>query len=260
VVAFAVLATSLPAFPRDGVAAGAGEAPAGKDPAAGAAESGDEKALPSVATHRPELELGRSEQYDYDPPVPGTYELPVIKPAGDGNVLTPDGKTRRLRDILEGHITILSFIYTRCADPTACPMASGALYEVEGVSEEDPAIARNLRLVSFSFDPDHDTPRVMAEYGSRYKSDEKKGCEWLFLTTKGTKELEPILEQYGQRVDRKKNPADPFGPFYHVVRVYLVDRNAMVRNIYSFGMMDPRMLLADVRTLIIESSARAGTR
>lgn len=209
----------------------------------------------------PELELGRTAQYDYDPPVPGTYRLPVIKPAGDGNVLTPDGKRRRLQDLLDGRITIMSFIYTRCADPKACPAATGALYQIHGISEKDSSIAKNLQLVTFSFDPAHDTPRVMAEYG-RLAASDSKGSEWLFLTTPNTQELAPILTEYGQRVDRKKDPADPFGPFYHLVRVYLIDRDAKIRNIYSFGLLDPRMVLADVRTLMLEDGrheARDGT-
>jgi protein SCO1/2 len=205
------------------------------------------------ASVRPELSLGRSAQYDYDPPKPGTYELPVIQPAGDGDVLTAEGKKARLKDIVQGQVTILSFIYTRCADPRACPMATGALYQIHEISRQDTEIAANLRLVTFSFDPEHDTPTVMGEYGGFVRPD-GKGSEWMFLTTRSTRELQPILAAYGQRVDPKRNALDPLGPFYHVVRVYLIDRNGMVRNIYSYGMLDPRMVLTDVRTLVMESS------
>ena len=82
-----------------------------------------------------------------------------------------------------------------------------------------------------------------------------KGSEWMFLTTGSARELQPILEAYGQRVDPKRNTHDPLGPFYHVVRVYLVDREGMIRNIYSYGMLDPRVVLSDVRTLLMESAA-----
>jgi cytochrome oxidase Cu insertion factor (SCO1/SenC/PrrC family) len=58
-------------------------------------------------------------------------------------------------------------------------------------------------------------------------------------------------------VDRKKDPDDPMGPLFHMVRVYLIDREAMIRNIYSFGMLDPRLLLADVRTLLQEEGNKA---
>ena len=205
---------------------------------------------------RPELLLPRNELYDYDPPEPGTYRLPAIKPAGDGLVLTADGKAVELSDVLGGHVTILSFIYTRCADPRACPMATGALFQVYEITAKDRVLADNLRLVTFSFDPEHDTPRVMAEYASVVRPG-GVGSEWLFLTTASNEELEPILASYGQRVDRKKNADDPLGPFYHLVRVYLIDKEGTIRNIYAFGMLDPRLVVTDVRTLLMEEPSKA---
>jgi len=209
--------------------------------------------LPAAVPAADATSSGRTPEYDYDPPVPGTYTLPIIKPAADGNVLTAEGKPARLRDIVTGQVTILSFIYTRCGDPRACPMATGALYDVYEASKKDAELAKHLRLVTFSFDPEHDTPTVMSRYGGFVASGDKES-EWLFLTTRNERELKPILTEYGQRVDRKKNPLDPMGPFYHVVRVFLIDSKGMVRNIYSYGMLDPRMLLADVRTLLMEQS------
>jgi cytochrome oxidase Cu insertion factor (SCO1/SenC/PrrC family) len=132
-------------------------------------------------------------------------------------------------------------------------MATGALYTIHEVSTADRDIAANLRLVTFSFDPEHDTPTVMSEYGDALRPG-GAGSEWLFLTTRNRGALEPILKAYGQRVDPKKNPLDPLGPFYHVLRVYLIDRDGMIRNIYSYGMLDPRVVLADVRTLLMEST------
>ena len=209
---------------------------------------------------RPELALGRSPEYDYDPPEPGTYSLPVLEPATGGKVLDASGTPHELRDLLEGHVTILSFVYTRCRDPRACPMATGTLAGIQALSEQDPDLARNLRLLTFSFDPEHDTPRVMAEYAGHVDAGERNAAEWLFLTTAGTLELEPILNAYGQRVDRKRDSADPLGPLFHNLRVYLIDREARIRNIYSYGLLDPRLLLADVRTLLLEDADRAGIR
>ena len=39
----------------------------------------------------------------------------------------------------------------------------------------------------------------------------------------------------------------------HLLRVYLIDRQRRVRNIYGLGFLDPRLLLADVRTLLGET-------
>jgi len=205
---------------------------------------------------RPELALERNPLYDYDPPQPGSYRLPVLKPAGDGRVLDTDGEPHRLRELFQDHISVVSFIYTRCADPRACPYATGVLYQLHQISKQDPVLANNLHLVTFSFDPDHDTPEVMASFKRAYHRNDE-GAPWTFLTTRSPSDLKPILDSFGQVVDRKKNPKDLFGPFYHQVRVYLIDRQAMVRNIYSFGLLDPRLLITDVRTLLVEEKASA---
>lgn len=201
---------------------------------------------------RLELEFGRTSEYDYDPPAPGSYRLPQIKPAADGPVLRLDGKTSNLRECLKDRITVLSFIYTRCADPSACPYATGVLYKVHSISERDPVIAKNLRLVTFSFDPDHDTPRAMADYSMALRR--PTGSEWLFLTTANAEDLRPILSAYGQQVDRRKDPNHELGPYSHLLRVYLIDRQGMIRNVYSSGLLDPRLVLTDVRTLLMEEN------
>lgn len=71
--------------------------------------------------------FSRSEEYDYEPPAPGTYKLPVVKPAADGAVLDPKGTPFRLEELTRGCVTVMSFIYTRCAAARACPYATGVL-------------------------------------------------------------------------------------------------------------------------------------
>jgi cytochrome oxidase Cu insertion factor (SCO1/SenC/PrrC family) len=210
---------------------------------------------------RPELSFGRTEDYDYDPPEPGSYDLPTIMAAGDGRVLDPGGGTRRLRDIMEGHITVLAFIYTRCMDPDGCPMSMSLLYDIEYVREQDPAIGDNIRIIAMSFDPEHDTPEVMAKYGYGDKGWARDRQDILYLTTASREDLSPILKAYDQAIGRKQNPDDSRndsqnnskgGPLTHQLRVYLIDRKGRVRNIYSLGFMDPRLVITDIRTLLLE--------
>jgi len=158
--------------------------------------------------------------YDYDPPVAGSYALPVIKMAPDGAIIDSDSKLLKLRQLTYGRITVLSFIYTRCAAPKACPYAVGVLSQLHALSAEDKELATNMRLISLSFDPDYDTPRR--------------------------------LNGYGQAVDKRSNPNDPQGPLYHILRVFLIDRAGRIRNIYSSATLDPRLVLADVKTLLLE--------
>jgi cytochrome oxidase Cu insertion factor (SCO1/SenC/PrrC family) len=205
----------------------------------------------SAAAHA--ADNSRTADYDYDAPAPGTYKLPVIKPAADGTLLDSAGKPVRLAELTRGRITVMSFIYTRCAAAKACPYATGVLMELHRESSEDAALAKELRLVSMSFDPANDTPERMAAF-SGLASRRPTAAPWHFLTAKSPTELQPILTAYGQAVDEKSNPLDPTGPLNHTLRVFLIDRAGNIRNIYSSGTLDPRLVLADVRTLMLESA------
>ena len=198
----------------------------------------------------------RSPEYDYDPPLPGTYELPPLGAARDGLVIGPSGKTVRLHELFGNRVVVLSFIYTRCADPRACLRATGVLSQLHELSRQAPDVARSLQLITLSFDPGYDTPEVMERYGSVFRRNEE-GAGWLFLTTRSQADLQPLLEAYGVRVDRRKKPS-PLGPYQHTLKVYLIDPQQRVRNIYSYGLLDPRLVLADVKTLLHEQAQLAG--
>ena len=101
-----------------------------------------------------------------------------------------------------------------------------------------------------SFDPDHDTPEVMAREAQALRGDQ--GADWRFLTARDKGELREILAAYDQRVLTKADPDDPGGPLAHQLRVYLIDREQRIRNIYSLDFLDPRLVLADIRTLALE--------
>ena len=198
-------------------------------------------------------DLPRDRDYDYEPPVPGSYSLPVVKAAADGAIFDSSGKPLNLRDLTHGRITVLSFIYTRCAAMKACPYAAGVLNQLHLLSVDDPTLAKNMRLVSMSFDPDYDTPQRLAAYSEKFL-EEKSGCEWRFVTAKSTAELESILAAYGQAVDKRANASDPQGPLYHILRVFLIDREGQIRNMYSSATLDPRLVVADVKTMLLEEA------
>ena len=199
------------------------------------------------------LDLSRSEKFDFDPPAPGTYQLPVIRTAADGEVLDVSGNERLLHDIYDGKVILLSFIYTRCTDANGCPLATAVLYKIFGASKVDETLASNLRMISLSFDPANDTPEVMAGYRGSDAAHWQGGAEWVDLTTASDEQLAPILSEYDQvvrrRADEQGNPTDQFG---HQLRAYLIDRNKQIRNIYGLGFLDPRLLIADVKTLLAE--------
>jgi cytochrome oxidase Cu insertion factor (SCO1/SenC/PrrC family) len=126
----------------------------------------------------------------------------------------------------------MSFIYTRCAAAKACPYATGVLNQLHQLSADDSALGKGMRLVSMSFDPAVDTPERMQAYAA-VADNRLSGAEWRFLTTRSQADLQPILEAYGQAIDKRKNKFDPTGPLNHTLRVFVIDQNGNIRNIYS---------------------------
>lgn len=194
---------------------------------------------------------GPAAAYAFPLPEPGTYRLPPIRAAAGGQVLAEDGSGIELAALLRDRITVFSFIYTRCAD--ICPDATMRLADLRERARRYPALGDRLRLVSMSFDPGHDTPAVMREYGALWRTAGDEGAEWRFLTAAGSAGLAPILAAYDQAV-APTDPKDPTGGLDHILRVFLVDPDGQVRNIYSMDFLDPELVLTDILTLAGEDS------
>jgi protein SCO1 len=187
---------------------------------------------------------------DFIPPAAGTYRLPPIQAAPQGEVLDAAGRARALADFTRGRITLLGLVYTRCADPEGCPRATWAFSEVRALLRENPGLQSRTRLVSLSFDPVHDRPRVISAYAARFGAS-RRGADWHFLTTSSARALAPILDGFGQDLSVAADSSAVPGTeeFTHSLKVFLIDPAGMVREIYSTGYLMPRMILNDIRTL-----------
>ena len=189
----------------------------------------------------------------FTPPGPGTYALPAMGMAGDGQVLNSQGNVTRLHDYLGNKPTVLSFIFTTCDDVNGCPLATYVMRSVQDALQADPDTADKVRLVSFSFDPVFDTPEVIDAYGSQFRID---NFDWQFLTTSGPEALDPILSAYGQWVIRDYDDnGDYTGTMSHILRVFLIDKNRNIRNIYSTSFLHADTVANDVRSLLMEAEA-----
>lgn len=197
---------------------------------------------------------------DYPPPKAGSYELQTLMPAGSGRVLRSDGKPAQLSDFFGDKVVLLNFVYTTCDDVNGCPLSTFVMHSIRKALKDRPELAAKLRIVTLSFDPQRDTPEVMRAYGAEFGGEEQT-AEWRFLTTASNADLGPILKAYGQYVIPERNEAgEETGKFAHILKVYLVDLDARVRNIYSVSFLHPDVLLADVETLLLDAGGKGGKR
>jgi cytochrome oxidase Cu insertion factor (SCO1/SenC/PrrC family) len=174
--------------------------------------------------------------------------------APDGPVVDVDGRRRPLSRFTAGKITLFGFIYTSCADARGCPLAYQVFRTVRHRLADDADLRDRVRLVSLSFDPARDTPAVMRHYAA---SAPPNGVEWAFLTTERPRTLAPLLDGFGQdvriEVDARGRPA---GPLAHVLKVFLLDERAVVREIYTTAYLFPEVIMNDIKTLWLEARPR----
>ncbi|MGD1093450.1 MAG: SCO family protein [Bryobacteraceae bacterium] len=138
---------------------------------------------------------------------------------------------------LRGQVWIADFIFTNCSGP--CPRMSAQMHEVQTAL----AGSDGVKLVSFTVDPERDTPEVLAGYSNRYQAQPGR---WFFLT--GSQETLNDLSRKAFML------GDVNGSLEHSTRFVLIDRASRVRGFYLTSDDDaiPR-LVSDAKNLLKES-------
>jgi protein SCO1 len=194
-------------------------------------------------------------EMDYAPPPAGSYALNVIQPAPDGAVIDERGRPRRLAEYTRGRVTLLSLIYTYCTERTGCVLAYETSMELKKLVLADPKLRGRVQFVSLSFDPINDSPETMRLYGGEYA---RAGgpLPWHFLTTASVKALKPILDGFDQEIEVELDEQGrPTRTISHILKLFLIDREGRVREIYSTAFLQPEAMLNDIRTLVMEEDA-----
>ncbi len=184
-------------------------------------------------------------------PAPGSYALQRIQRTPDALLLDAEGKPAALSLVTRGAVTALAFFYAHCVDPTGCPVAWSTFETVQQEASVDPALQNKLRLAFVSLDPTHDGPAVM-----RLLQKAKNGAAaipWRFLTSRSDAELAPLLRALGQDIAFERDAAGRRGgAINHMLKVFLIDPDGLVREIYTTAFLTPQSLLNDARTLALE--------
>ncbi len=120
------------------------------------------------------------------------------------------------RSQLLGKVWVASFIFTRCA--TLCPQVCATLAQLQEQTKGDP----DVRLVSFTVDPDEDTPEVLRKYAARFGADPER---WIFLTGKREKVYELVSKSFFLGVQQNEGAArTPGNEVTHSSKLVVVDR------------------------------------
>ncbi len=96
---------------------------------------------------------------------PAVKRLAVGDPVPDFTMTTQEGQALKLSD-LRGYVVVITFIYTRCPLPDFCPLMDKKFADLSGRLAPVSSRADRVRLVSLSFDPEHDTPEVLKKHAA----------------------------------------------------------------------------------------------
>ena len=142
---------------------------------------------------------------------------------------------------LKGKIWVANFIFTRCKGP--CPLSTLRMAEL---NKRLAKARKEVQLVSFTVDPDHDSPPVLAEYA---KSSEADPAYWQFLTGPSADINDIVVKGLLQPLAK-----EPDGTPAHSTRFVMVDANGWLRGYQDSA--DPEILqklMIDLGDLLRES-------
>ena len=161
-------------------------------------------------------------------------ELAAHKQLPDFSLTDQRGTSFALAD-LHDKVWVADFIFTSCG--TICPPMT-----IEMARLQDEFAAEDVHFVSFSVDPEQDTPEVLFRYADYYGAD---GNRWSFLT--GQKDAIYQLAHDGFNLAAGHRGSE----ILHSTRFVLVDRNQQVRGYYdSRSKAHLQQLRQDMQTLL----------
>lgn len=181
---------------------------------------------------------------DYKPAV--TYHVPTKgDDVPDFKLINQDDKKLNLHKF-QGKALLITFIYTRCPLADFCPRVSRNFAEVDKSLASDPALYGRTHLMSISFDPDYDTPKVLKSYGGAYtgKYTKEKFEHWDFAVPSRTDLLE-MAKFFNLGITPEKN-----NTITHSLSTTLIAPDGKVYRFYPGNEWTPDQVLADVKQVL----------
>ncbi|HEY6231084.1 MAG TPA: SCO family protein [Pyrinomonadaceae bacterium] len=180
-------------------------------------------------------------------PVEGAGPQPGAE-VPDYRLVNQDGKAIHLHDY-KGKVLLLTFIYTRCQDPNQCTLMSSNFAAIDQALQKQPELYEKTHLLSISFDPAYDTPKVLRSYGASYtgKYTDENFAHWEFASG-STDEVKGVAQYFGLRYFQDT----PSGTeqVIHSLRTAVIGPDGKVVKVYRGNEWKPEDLLKEIEVAI----------
>ncbi|MDQ6654069.1 MAG: SCO family protein, partial [Acidobacteriota bacterium] len=176
----------------------------------------------------------------------------------DYRLVNQDGKVIRIHDY-RGEALLLTFIYTRCPQPDQCTLMSNNFAAIDQELQKQPELFGKTHLLSISFDPEYDTPKVLRSYGAAFtgKYSDENFAHWEFAS--GTAdEVKGIAQFFGMRYFRDEQSGTD--QVVHSLRTAVIGPGSRIVKVYRGNEWKPDEVLADLRAAFADTSAAADKR
>ena len=163
----------------------------------------------------------------------------------DYRLINQDGKPIRLHDY-HGKALVLTFIYTRCPDPDQCTLMSNNFAAIDQELQKQPELYAKTHLLSVSFDPEYDTPKVLRSYGAAFTgrySDETFAL-WVFASGSAD-EVKCIAQYFGMRYYQESESGNQ--QVIHSLRTAVIGPDSKVIKVYRGNDWKPDEIVNDLR-------------
>ena len=172
-------------------------------------------------------------------PVP---RLAMIEPGTevpDTTLIDQEGRTKRVSEF-RGKTIAVTFVYTRCPLPDFCPRMDRNFKAAQDLLRSDATLASRVHLLSVSFDPDYDTPQIMAAHARRVGADP---AVWSYLTGE-RKSVDLLAGAFGVSIMREDQPMQEI---MHNLRTAVIDANGRLVTVLNGRDWTPEDLLSALR-------------
>jgi protein SCO1 len=178
---------------------------------------------------------------DYKPPV--SYHVPTAGDVvPDFKLLNQSDRTIHLNQF-KGKIVLMTFIYTRCQLADFCPRMSHNFADIDKALAADPALYKQTHLISVSFDPTYDTPKVLRSYGGAYTGNytNERFLHWDFAAPT-EKELPAMTQFFNVGV----TPGDSKS-LTHSLSTVLIGKDGKIIDWYPTNEWKPEEIVAAIK-------------